>query len=244
MTGFPDCLKEVRVKFHVIDALYNKGQLGLPVKTTTTRGVMTETTDEAGFAHLGPFIPGEAVKVEVIKDGFDDVSQEFVADEEVDFKMVGMNPTGPDLRLILTWGPQPSDLDSEVKFFDASGNEVCKLYWNNKHCEDYATLDVDETNGGDNGPETISVKNVPEGIKVMYYVKDFSNKVGKTMSWKDTQAKGNLFAPNGGGHVQVPFDDTEVDGGKRYFIIGCFDNTGYAGFQKVGQAATDSSYKC
>ena len=93
MTGFPDCLKEVRVKFHVIDALYNKGQLGLPVKTTTTRGVMTETTDEAGFAHLGPFIPGEAVKVEVHKDGFDDVSQEFVAEEGVDFKMLGMNPT-------------------------------------------------------------------------------------------------------------------------------------------------------
>ena len=93
MTGFPDCLKEVRVKFHVIDALYNKGQLGLPVKTTTTRGVMTETTDEAGFAHLGPFIPGETVKVEVHKDGFDDVSQEFVAEEGVDFKMLGMNPT-------------------------------------------------------------------------------------------------------------------------------------------------------
>ena len=93
MTGFPDCLKEVRVKFHVIDALYNKGQLGLPVKTTTTRGVMTETTDEAGFAHLGPFIPGETVKVDVHKDGFDDVSQEFVAEEGVDFKMLGMNPT-------------------------------------------------------------------------------------------------------------------------------------------------------
>jgi hypothetical protein len=189
MTGFPDCLKEVRVKFHVIDALYNKGQLGIPVKTTTTRGVMTETTDEAGCAHLGPFIPGEAVKVDVHKEGFDDISQEFVAEEGVDFKMLGMNPTGPDLRLILTWGPTPSDLDSEVKFFDASGNEVCKLYWNNKHCEDYASLDVDETNGGDNGPETISVKNVPEGITVMYYVKDFSNKIGKTMSWKDSQAK-------------------------------------------------------
>ena len=57
--------------------------------------------------------------------------------------------------------------------------------------------------GGDNGPETITIKNVPEGITVMYYVKDFSNKVGKTMSWKDSQAKGNLFAPNGGG--MLPF---------------------------------------
>ena len=47
---------------------------------------------------------------------------------------------------MLTWGPNPSDLDSMVRFFDESGNEVCKLYYSNKNCEDYATLDVDETN--------------------------------------------------------------------------------------------------
>lgn len=47
---------------------------------------------------------------------------------------------------MLTWGPQPSDLDSRVKFFNSDGNEVCELAWNNKACDDYATLDVDETN--------------------------------------------------------------------------------------------------
>ena len=47
---------------------------------------------------------------------------------------------------MLTWGPNPSDLDSMVRFFDENGNEVCKLYYSNKNCEDYATLDVDETN--------------------------------------------------------------------------------------------------
>ena len=50
------------------------------------------------------------------------------------------------MRLILTWGPTPSDLDSRVKFFDANGDEVCKLYWNNKKCDDYASLDVDVSN--------------------------------------------------------------------------------------------------
>ena len=45
---------------------------------------------------------------------------------------------------MLTWGPNPSDLDSMVRFFDENGNEVCKLYYSNKNCEDYATLDVDE----------------------------------------------------------------------------------------------------
>merc|ERR550532_2732051 len=91
--------------------------------------------------------------------------------------MLGMNPTGPDIRLILTWGPSPSDLDSYVKFFDASGNEECKLYWNNKACGDYATLDVDETNGGNNGPETITIKEIPDGLTAMYYVYDFRSKI-------------------------------------------------------------------
>ena len=53
---------------------------------------------------------------------------------------------GPDIRLILTWGPSPPDLDSYVKFFDANGTEQCKLSWYNKACGDYATLDVDEKN--------------------------------------------------------------------------------------------------
>ena len=51
-----------------------------------------------------------------------------------------------DIRLLLTWGHDPLDLDSHVKFFDANGNEVCELNWQNKNCDDYVTLDVDETN--------------------------------------------------------------------------------------------------
>ena len=53
---------------------------------------------------------------------------------------------GPDVRLLLTWSHDPLDLDSRLKFFDANGDEVCELYWRNKNCDDYATLDVDETN--------------------------------------------------------------------------------------------------
>ena len=53
---------------------------------------------------------------------------------------------GPDVRLVLTWGHDPSDLDSHLKFFDANGNEVCELNWQNRNCDDYASLDVDETN--------------------------------------------------------------------------------------------------
>merc|ERR1711933_426682 len=126
----------------------NKGIESVPVEATgAIQGLKSVTTDAGGF---------------------DDVSQVITAAEDVDHMMLGANPTGPDIRLILTWGPSPSDLDAQVKFFDSNGNEQCKLYWNNKACGDYATLDVDETNGGNNGPETTTIKEIPDGLTAMY----------------------------------------------------------------------------
>jgi len=237
MNGFPSCLKEVNIKFHVIDALYNKGMAGIEVKAKTAEGEKTKVTDEGGFAPIGPFVPGEAITVDVAKDGYDAVSQTLTADENVDFDMVGLNPTSSEMRLILTWGPTPSDLDSRIKFFDASGDEICKLYWNNKKCDDYASLDVDVSNGGDNGPETITIKNVPEGVKVLYYVYDYSNKIGRDMTWSQAEAKATVWGPNGGGSHVVPLAKNDLNG-ERYYTVGCFDSTGYASFQKVANSAS------
>ena len=93
MNGFPSCLKEVNIKFHVIDALYNKGMAGIEVKAKTAEGEKTKVTDEGGFAPIGPFVPGEAITVDVAKDGYDSVTQVLTANENVDFDMVGLNPT-------------------------------------------------------------------------------------------------------------------------------------------------------
>ena len=38
-------------------------------------------TDAEGFANLGPFTPGEAIAVEIVHDGFDNVKQDITADE-------------------------------------------------------------------------------------------------------------------------------------------------------------------
>ena len=50
-------------------------------------------TDAGGFANLGPFTPGEAVAVEIVQDGFDNVKQDITADENQESVMLGMNPT-------------------------------------------------------------------------------------------------------------------------------------------------------
>jgi len=242
MNGFPSCQKEVLIKFHLINAIVNKGIESVPVQATgSIQGLKSAATDAGGFAELGPFVPGESIAVKVTAPGFDDVDQVITAQEDLEDMMLGANPTGPDIRLILTWGPSPSDLDAQVKFFDASGNEQCKLYWNNKKCGDYATLDVDETNGGNNGPETITIKDIPDGLTAMYYVYDFSNKIGRTMSWLNSDAKSTIFSPSGGGSTVVPYDSDKIDG-ERYFVVGCFGSGGYSEFSKTGKAVNSISF--
>merc|ERR1719411_2169200 len=50
MNGFPACQKEIRIKFHVINALYNKGIESMTVKATgSSQGLLSEVTDAGGF---------------------------------------------------------------------------------------------------------------------------------------------------------------------------------------------------
>ena len=65
----------------------------VPVKTTTHGEEKTVTTDEEGFAPIGPFHEGDEIKVDVQNDGYDAASQTLVAGREVEFDVVGLNPT-------------------------------------------------------------------------------------------------------------------------------------------------------
>ena len=49
----------------------------------------------------------------------------------------------------------------------------------------------------------MTVKQVHEGYTALYYVYDYSNRVGSAISWKDSQAKAIIFGPNGSGQVRV-----------------------------------------
>ena len=93
LNGFPSCQKGMQVKFHVIDALHNKGLENAKVKVTIgDQMAIDDVTDHAGFITV-TLSPGDNVHVEVLNDGFDDMFTEFIAHEEYPFKMIGMNPT-------------------------------------------------------------------------------------------------------------------------------------------------------
>ena len=68
-------------------------------------------------------------------------------------------PLGPGkLRMVLTWGEEPKDLDSHL--LTSTG---CNVFYGHKQCPDgSASLDADVTDGF--GPETINVHTLRPGL--------------------------------------------------------------------------------
>lgn len=71
------------------------------------------------------------------------------------------------MRVVLTWGSSPADLDSHLMF---PGGHI---YFSNKNGQD-ANLDVDDTDSY--GPETVTITKKHFGDTYTYAVQDYSNK--------------------------------------------------------------------
>ena len=73
------------------------------------------------------------------------------------------------LRVVLTWGSSPSDLDSHMLFGTASSQS--HVYYSSKNIGN-VSLDVDDTSAY--GPETVTVSRIQAGYTYHYYVKNYS----------------------------------------------------------------------
>lgn len=86
-------------------------------------------------------------------------------------------PTG-DLRIVLTWGENPHDLDSHLVGPNADGTDYFHIYYRNKSYSEngimYADLDLDDIDSY--GPETTTVYNMNSEGKYSFYVHDYTNR--------------------------------------------------------------------
>lgn len=86
---------------------------------------------------------------------------------------IALNPTElpsfDGMRIVLTWGIEPQDLDSHL--VGSTRNNDYHIYYKNK-LEDIGSLDVDDITSY--GPETITLNNLESG-NYKYYVHDFTN---------------------------------------------------------------------
>ena len=123
------------------------------------------------------------------------------------------------LRVVLTWGANPSDLDSHMIF---PGNNI---YFRNQQGED-AHLDVDDIDGY--GPETITLEKKHYGESYVYAVHDYSNQ-GRPASRQLSASQAKVFVYMGQSLVRTYYVPQDRSGN----LWTVFRMTGNGDFQDI-----------
>ncbi|MCP4683471.1 MAG: hypothetical protein GY864_14155 [Desulfobacterales bacterium] len=155
---------------NVTDAL-----TGDPIEGATVQAEgQSATTDSAGEATLTG-LPASGFPVSVSADGYVSGSQTVTLEcgdqESIGFSLLPVDDPGViagNIRIILTWGENPRDLDSHLTMYDDADVQQFHIYYpssNNNNCSGApcdpsipAWLDVDDTSSY--GPETITIQKV------------------------------------------------------------------------------------
>ena len=129
---------------------------------------VTAHSDAAGKVRLdAPFAVDQDSLLIIKKEGYSDL----VVKCPCDGMTYAVSPVMKNLdgmRIVLTWGKNPRDLDSHLIY---PGNHI---YFGHKEGTD-ANLDVDDTDSF--GPETITINKKRLGESYLYAVQDFTNRL-------------------------------------------------------------------
>jgi len=122
--------------------------------------------------------------------------------------------TAESMRIVLTWGSSPSDLDSHLVIDRENGVDE-HVYFSDKTANN-TNLDVDDTTSY--GPETITITKIESGTKYYYYVYNYSGGSDSVLS--SSGAVINIYI----GVSSVPFYTFNVPVGLgRFWNVFCFD---------------------
>ncbi|OIK12461.1 hypothetical protein BIV60_16315 [Bacillus sp. MUM 116] len=106
------------------------------------------------------------------------------------------NLSSDNIRIVLSWGETPEDLDSHLIAPNEYGNSEYEIFWNNRnyYADDdtlMTELDVDDTTSF--GPETITIHKQVSGT-YMYSVWDYTNRYdGDSLALSNSGAKVDVY---------------------------------------------------
>ncbi|MCM3162607.1 hypothetical protein [Metabacillus litoralis] len=184
-----------------ITDIANVGIEGMTIKfregTGTQEGevVAEATTDKYGYYSVN--LPSGSYTGEFSKQGY--VTSYMIASAPTDVFNVDQNETAiraaatNELKIMLEWGEDPSDLDSHLVAIVSNGEEQYHTWYADKEFvlgeTTYADLDWDDTNSY--GPETTTIRKLVDG-EYTFYVHNFS---GET-PLNESGAKVKIFKGN------------------------------------------------
>ncbi len=145
----------------------------VPGATVAVAGLTSATTDDGGLATLD--LPAGQHVVRVSAVGYADLSSSPLTIEEgvTTPATFALSPTivGEGVRIVLSWGEQPTDLDSHLWLPTATPFEIAYYQPGSLTACPFAALDVDDTSSF--GPETITATQAFAGV-YRYAVHNFS----------------------------------------------------------------------
>jgi len=195
------------------------------------RQLVNEVVGESGKIKV-PLVANGLYSSKVSKTGYVTMERMFEVDISMDecelFDPVEMTPLPPIppnacVRLSLSWGEEPQDLDLySYRVNSTNATDTCLTYYcNGKDPCNGTAFDVDSKNGGLNGSETITYCKT-EDYSNMVYVDDLS---GKGASLLTSQAR--LTIVGSGRTEEIVLNPNEADEtvDSRYWLAGCLATT-------------------
>jgi hypothetical protein len=157
------------------------------VGATVTLNGFTATTDDLGVATI-PDTPTGTFTLTISMPGYSTYQQEITLEVGPNDLIVNLSPQLAEgqIRIVLTWGENPRDLDSHLVGPDAAGGRFHVYYANRNPAGAGANLDVDDVSSF--GPETITITEVHIGT-YSYYVDWFSG----TGTWAQSGARVEVY---------------------------------------------------
>ncbi|WP_175990121.1 carboxypeptidase regulatory-like domain-containing protein [Bacillus sp. Marseille-Q1617] len=116
-----------------------------------------------------------------------------------------------EVRIVLEWGAEPSDLDSHLTGPASGGGEFHVFYGDKTYYEDgivHAELDIDDVTSY--GPETVTIRNLKNGV-YHYYIHDYSNRSNPASSaMSNSSAKVKVYTENGYREFDIPVNQAGI----------------------------------
>jgi len=140
-------------------------------------------------------------------------------------KYLIISPTLPAgaTRIMMSWGAQPSDVDIHVMAIKNSDDSMCKTWYRNKRGCNQIEQDLDNTSGGENGVETVTLLDNTVNVDYTYLVaiEDFRFEDGGA---KFLQSGAGIVVTNGQQTEERDMDvstTTSIDRATEFYLFGC-----------------------
>ena len=139
-------------------------------------------------------------------------------------KMVVMSPvlSPGETRIMMSWDELPADVDIHVMSIKKSDGSLCRTWYNHKTGCESISQDLDNTNGGFDGAETVTLLNNTVNMNYNYLIaiEDYEfEEEGKQF----LNSGSGITITNGVKTIEVDMKAESIEHETEFYLFGCLE---------------------